>query len=103
MTPGVGRWDGGVDLEVHVQPGASKDSIGGLHGGSLRVRVRAAAQEGEANAAVCRLVARAFAVRSADVVLRSGRRGRRKKLRISGDPAALLERAALLAQGEIPV
>jgi uncharacterized protein (TIGR00251 family) len=103
VTPGVGRWAGGIDLDVHVQPRAAKDAIGGVHGTALRIRVRAAARDGEANAAVCRVVARAFAVRARDVELQAGRRGRRKRLRIAGDPAALLERAALLAQGEIPV
>ena len=74
-----------MDVEVRVQPRASRDSVGGLRDGALEVRVTAPPADGRANAAVCRLVARAFGVRPGAVQLVSGAKSRRKRLRIDGE------------------
>ncbi len=98
MTPRVASGTQGVEIDVHVQPRAVADSVGGVHGGALRVRVRAAPEAGEANAAVCTALARAFGVRKDAVALRSGGKSRRKRVRIEGDAQALLVRLAALEQ-----
>ena len=61
----------------------------------LKLRVRAAAAQGEANAALLRLLADALGVPARAVSLEAGGRGRVKRLRVVGDGPAL---AALLAR-----
>jgi uncharacterized protein YggU (UPF0235/DUF167 family) len=85
---------GGLALAVRVTPKGGRDAIEGIaalaDGTSvLKVRVRAAASEGEANAALLRLLAGALAVPVRAVRLEAGGRGRVKRLRIGGDGAAL--------------
>jgi uncharacterized protein (TIGR00251 family) len=91
---------GGVEVELHVQPRASADAVGGLHGGGLCVRVRAAPQAGAANAAVCRALARALGVAAQAVVLRGGAHSRRKRVRVQGEGQLLLPRLHALARQE---
>lgn len=90
----------GVWLAVRVTPKGGADSIEGIgnmaDGTSvLKVRVRAAASGGEANAALIMKLARALGVAARDVSLQAGERGRIKRLKISGPGAAL---AAALEQ-----
>jgi hypothetical protein len=84
----------GLVLAVRVTPRGGRDAIDGiaeLADGTcvLKLRVRAAASEGEANAAVMRLVAAALGVPGRAVSLVAGGRGRVKRLRIGGEGAAL--------------
>jgi uncharacterized protein (TIGR00251 family) len=85
---------GGLALTVRVTPKGGRDAVDGiaeLADGScvLKVRVRAAASEGEANAALIRLLAQALAVPARAVSLVAGGRGRVKRLQIGGEGAAL--------------
>jgi len=82
---------------VHVQPRSARPSVGGLHGDALRVRVAEPPSDGRANQAVSRALAEALDVPARCVELASGARGRRKWLRIQGDPAALEQRLLGLA------
>ncbi len=90
----------GVELRLHVRPRAAKDCVGGTHDGALQVRVRAAAREGAANAAVRRALARALGIRPAAIGLISGQRSRRKWVAVKGDPDALASQLAVLARSE---
>ena len=72
----------GVLVAVWVIPGASRDSVGGVHDGALRVRTTAPPEAGRANTAVAHLVARHFGVRSGAVV--SGHASRRKQVLVTG-------------------
>jgi uncharacterized protein (TIGR00251 family) len=86
--------DGGLLLTVRVTPKGGRDAIEGIAQRAdgvrvLKLRVRAAAAEGEANAAVLRVVAGALGVPARDVNLVAGGRGRVKRLRIAGAGAAL--------------
>ena len=56
----------------------------------LKARVRAAPSEGEANAALQALIARALAVPARDVSLVGGATARIKRLRIAGDGPTLI-------------
>jgi uncharacterized protein (TIGR00251 family) len=85
---GAGPWeardDGSVVLRVHVQPGAQRTGVVGLHGGALKVKVAAPAESGRANAALVRFVAADLGLRRDDVELVAGAGSRRKRLRLTG-------------------
>ena len=71
-------------LSVRVQPRASRDEIVGWQGDVLRVRVGAPPVEGEANAAVAALLAKALGVRASAVGVVRGQRGRDKVIQVEG-------------------
>lgn len=88
-----------VRLAVRVQPRASRDEIvGWQEGGVLRVRVTAPPVEGEANAAVRALLARALGVAPGAVSVVRGARGRDKLVAVAG--LALDQIRARLAAAE---
>jgi uncharacterized protein (TIGR00251 family) len=76
-------------IAAHVQPKAKTNEIVRLDGGTLRVKVTAAADGGKANKAVCELLAKAFGVPKRDVTLVTGQRNRNKVLEIALDQCAL--------------
>ena len=86
---------GGVALAVRLTPKGGRDAIDGIElladGRSvLKVRVRAAPSEGEANDALIRLIAKAVGVPPRDVTLTAGATARIKRLTIAGDPPTLI-------------
>jgi uncharacterized protein (TIGR00251 family) len=90
----------GLLLAVRVTPKGGRDAIDGiadLADGTcvLKVRVRSAASDGDANAALLRLIARTLGVPARAVSLLAGERARIKRLKIGGDGPAL---AAALAK-----
>lgn len=72
--------DGGCEITLHVQPGASRGGLAGLHGDALKLRVRARAVEGAANAAVIEFVADWLGLARGEVKLLRGDKSRRKTL-----------------------
>lgn len=88
------RVDGGLELELRVQPGAKADRLEGpaeLDDGAcvLKVRIKAPPADGKANKALIALLAKRWKLAKSDLALVSGETGRRKRLRLSGDPEAL--------------
>jgi uncharacterized protein (TIGR00251 family) len=84
----------GVVLDVRLTPRGGRDAIDGreqLADGRqvLKARVRVAAQEGEANAALLKLMAKSLRVPVRDVSLVAGATSRIKRLRIAGAGPAL--------------
>ena len=71
-----------VVLHVLVQPKASDDTILGLHGEALKVRVAAPPTEGKANQRLRKLLAEELKVRQSDIEIIRGHTSRRKVLRI---------------------
>jgi uncharacterized protein len=67
-------------IEVRVQPRASRDELVGFRDGVLQARVCAAPVQGEANRALCRLIARRAGVAPSRVEVIRGGRGRSKDL-----------------------
>jgi uncharacterized protein len=86
---------GGVTFDVLVQPRASRAKLGPLHDGRLKVSVTAPPVDGEANAAVIELLAKALGVAKGAVEVIAGASSRRKTVRIAGVDAAAIE--ALIA------
>jgi uncharacterized protein len=81
----------GLVLAVRLTPRGGRDAIDGIEQLSdgrrvLKVRVRAAASEGEANAALTKLVARTLGVPSRDVSV-AGASARLKRIRVAGAAA----------------
>lgn len=87
--------DGGASFAVRVTPRAGRDRIDPPKEGVLPVRLAAPPVEGEANAALLRLVAKALGVPPSRVRLLSGSRGRNKRLWVEGlDPDQVRDRLA---------
>jgi hypothetical protein len=85
----------GVALAVRLTPKGGRDGIDGIElladgRAVLKVRVRAPPSEGEANTALCRLVAKAVGVPARDVEIVAGASARIKRLAISGDARTLI-------------
>jgi uncharacterized protein len=81
-------------LAVRLTPKGGRDSVDGVEqladGRSvLKVRVRAPASEGEANAALVKLIAKTIGIASREVELVAGMSSRVKRLKIAGNSAAL--------------
>lgn len=71
-------------LTVRLTPRAGRDAIQGWDGDTLRVRVAAPPVEGQANAALIRLLARALRLPSRDIAIMQGARGRDKVVQVQG-------------------
>ena len=76
--------DGSVILTLHIQPGAKKTEITGLHGEALKIRLAAPPVDGKANAELVALVAREFGCAKSAVEIASGAGARIKRVRIAG-------------------
>ncbi len=87
---------GGVVVRVRVTPKSSKDAIEGIEetaeGPALKARVRAVPSEGEANAAVEKLLAEWLGVPKSSVAVTAGGKSRVKSLSVSGDTAEVERR-----------
>lgn len=84
----------GVLVDVRLTPRGGRDAIEGIERRAdgrtvLKARVRAAPFEGEANAALCRLLAGAVGIAPRNVTLVSGETARVKRVKIAGDAARL--------------
>lgn len=89
----------GVEVRLRVSPRASRDGIEGVRAdaagaGVLRVAVTAPPEGGKANAAVIKLLAKAWRVPKTSLSVRSGAAARDKTIRIEGNTAELAARLA---------
>ena len=86
---------GGIAVAVRLTPKGGRDAIDGIEAMAdgravLKARVAAPPSEGEANDALCRLIAKAAGVPPRDVTLVAGASARIKRLTIAGDGPALI-------------
>lgn len=80
------------ELRVRVTPRAGRNSVD-VQAGKVCVRVTAPPADGQANEAVCRIVAAALGVPPSSVSVIRGNRGREKMLAIEGlDSQSAFER-----------
>ena len=78
----------GVTLRLHIQPGAKKTEVVGLHGEALKIRLAAPPVDGKANTCLIGFLADRLGVAKASVSLVSGESSRAKRVRIAGvDPS----------------
>ncbi|HEU0189116.1 MAG TPA: DUF167 domain-containing protein [Gallionella sp.] len=83
-----------ITLTLHVQPGAKRSEISGLHGEALKLRLAAPPVEGRANEALLKFIAELFGVPLRQVELRQGGQSRHKVVAVTGstiDPEGLLK------------
>jgi uncharacterized protein (TIGR00251 family) len=84
-------------LRIKAVPASSRNGVAGWLGDTLKVRVTAPAERGEANAAIEAVVAEALGVSRASVQVVSGKASPRKVLEIAGLSEAEVQRR--LARG----
>ncbi|BAL26129.1 DUF167 family protein [Azoarcus sp. KH32C] len=88
--------DGSVVLTLHIQPGAKRTEIVGLHGEALKVRLAAPPVDGKANAALCAFLAEFCGVSRSMVTLVSGETSRAKRVRVEAPGAEAVARLRAL-------
>ncbi len=87
----------GLSVTIRLTPKGGRDALDGIETLAdgrpvLKARVRAAPTEGEANAALIALIAKALDVPRRTVTLAAGETSRIKRIVIDGDGAALAAR-----------
>ncbi len=87
----------GVRVALRVAPGAARNRMGGLvrdadGGTALKVSVTAAPDRGRANAALIKLLSRAWRVPKGAITIAAGAGARHKVVHVAGDPRELLGR-----------
>ncbi|BCG85142.1 UPF0235 protein [Mesorhizobium sp. 113-3-9] len=93
--------ENGIDLFVRLTPKSSMDRLEGVETSAdgrshLKARVRAVPENGAANQALEKLVAKTLGVPASAVSVVAGGTARLKTLRIAGDPEALAQRVQAL-------
>lgn len=82
-----------LTLTLHIQPGAKRTEVAGLHGEALKIRLAAPPVEGRANEALLKFVAASFGVPLRQVELKQGGQSRHKVVAVTGsriEPESLL-------------
>jgi uncharacterized protein (TIGR00251 family) len=69
-------------MRFHVVPNAKQDKIAGEHGGAIKIKLRAPAMEGKANAALRRFLAEKLRIAERHIVLEHGEKSREKIISI---------------------
>ena len=75
-----------LTLNLHVQPGARRSEIVGLHGSALKIKVEAPAVDNKANAALTEFLSETLGIPKSAVAISRGAAGRRKVVEITGGP-----------------
>lgn len=82
-----------TDLTIRLQPRAKRNAIVDERDGVLRVSVAAAPVDGQANAALCKLIAKRAGIARGRVNVIGGERSREKVVRVEGLTVGELRRA----------
>jgi uncharacterized protein (TIGR00251 family) len=71
-------------LRFHIVPNAKIDRVMGEHGGAIKIKLRAPAVEGKANAALRSFLSKELKIAERRIVLEHGHKSREKIIRIDG-------------------
>ena len=71
-------------IRVHVMPNAKMDEIVGPHGQAIKIKLRAPAIDGKANAALIRFLADQLGVSQRQIIIQRGQKSRDKLVSITG-------------------
>ncbi len=77
-----------LTLTLHIQPGAKRSEIAGLHGEALKIRLAAPPIDGRANEALLKFIAQLFEVPLRQVELKQGGQSRHKVIQVQGSKIA---------------
>jgi uncharacterized protein (TIGR00251 family) len=81
-----------VLVRVRAQPRAGSNAVGGVREGALIVRVTAPPEDGRANRAVCRVLAKAVGLPPTSVVIERGESARDKLVRMRDASVAAVQK-----------
>jgi uncharacterized protein (TIGR00251 family) len=83
-VPGTWRREdaGALVLALHVQPGAKRTGVAGVHGDAIKLRLAAPPVDGKANDELVRFLADAFGVPRRQVAIVRGETSRDKLVRV---------------------
>jgi uncharacterized protein (TIGR00251 family) len=87
----VKKRNGALELEVKVQPRASRNRIEGVEEGRLKIKVTVPPEGGKANKKVVELLSKTLRVPSSGIEIVRGETGRIKLIRIEGVDVATLQ------------
>jgi uncharacterized protein (TIGR00251 family) len=73
----------GVILNLHIQPGAKRSEVVGLHGTALKIRLAAPPVDGKANACLIDFLAKLLALPKSSISLVSGQSSRSKRIAVA--------------------
>jgi uncharacterized protein (TIGR00251 family) len=88
--------NGVITITLHIQPGARKTELAGLHGDALKIRLAAPPVDGKANAALLEFIAERLGLRASAVTLKSGQTSRRKVVEVIGSNVLALQALSVL-------
>ncbi len=80
-----------MKLAIKVVPGSSRDALVGWLDDALKIKVRAKAEQGKANAAVEKVLAQALSLSKKNVQIVAGKTASRKTVEIDGIDAEELK------------
>jgi uncharacterized protein (TIGR00251 family) len=82
-------------FRFHVVPNAKQNKVMGEHGTAIKIKLRAPALEGKANAALLSFLAEELKISERRIVLERGQKSREKMIRVEGMNEADVRRRRL--------
>ena len=76
--------DGSLLLSIYVQPRSHRNTIVGLHGDAVKMRLTAPPVDGKANKAVIAFWAKSLKIPKSAITMKSGLHNRMKKILLKG-------------------
>ena len=92
----------GIILRVHLQPRAKKNEIVGIHGDSIKIRLKAPPVDGKANEEARRFLAKVLGIKRQQVILRAGTTSRSKSFLIKDVDINIIENKLGPMVGPLP-
>ena len=92
----------GIILRVHLQPRAKKNEIVGIHGDSIKIRLKAPPVDGKANEEARRFLAKVLGIKRQQVILKTGTTSRSKSFLIKDVDLNTIEKKLGPMVGPLP-
>jgi len=89
-------------LHFRIVPNAKINRVVGAHGAAIKIKLRATAIEGKANAALLNFLAEQLEISKHAIVLERGQKSREKLIRIEGLSEDKIRRRLGIEQSTVP-
>src|SRR5438105_10937441 len=89
-------------VHFHIVPNAKTDQVVGRHGDAIKIKLRAPAVDGKANAALLNFLAEQLEISKHAIVLERGQKSRDKLIRIEGLSKIEIHRRLGILQSTCP-